>query len=189
VPQLLDPDRRISRATLDELEGSTVPVSLDAMAAFAGLNAAGLRRMTDPATAAVVEGLASLADLDDVALAGADRDVCMRLAAQAGRAGYLTGRMVLGTVYEQVSWSASEADGAGLAEAANEIDPALVPLPASWGLASCTLLELLVANAGFEEVEETDPVAELTANAYDSGTAMALLEHDRWRGRGPMTLR
>jgi hypothetical protein len=185
VPFFLDPDQRISRATLDELETSTVPVSLDAMAAFASLNSAGLRRITDPATAAVVEGLAGLGDLDDRALAGADRDTCMGLAAQAGRAGYLTGRMVLGTVYQTVTWSKSEGEGAPLADAAREIDTTLVPLPGPWGMASCTLLEMLVAEAGFHAVDESDPVAHLTATAYDSGTAMALLEHDRWRGRGP----
>lgn len=181
----LDPDKRISRETLEEVEGSTVPPSIEALAAFAALNAAGLRRMTDPATAVVVDGLAELGDLDDDALHGADRAACMQLAARAGRAGYLTGRMVLGTVYQTVRWSASEEDGASLADAAGEIDTTLVPLPGPWGMASCDLLEMLASQAGFSIELESEPVAEVTAMAYDSGTAMALLEHDRWKGRTP----
>ena len=185
MTDFLDPDQRISQATLDETNNSSVPPSIDALSAFAGLDARGLRRMTDPATAAIVEGLADLGDVGTSALDDAGRAECRRLALRAGRAGYLTGRMVLGTVYDDVLWSINESDGTVLATAAGEIDVTLVPLPGPWGLASCDLLEMLARQAGFEIEEEADPIAEFTALAYDRGTTVALLEHDRWKGRTP----
>ena len=56
------------------------------------------------------------ADLDQVARLAV---ACMELAARAGRSGYLTGRTVLGTVYETVRWSETEEDGDQLVETAS----------------------------------------------------------------------
>ena len=185
MTDFLDPDQRISQETLDETNNSSVPPSIDALSAFAGLDAKGLRRMTDPATATIIEALADLGDVGTATLDDVGRAECRRLAMRAGRAGYLTGRMVLGTVYEDVLWSTSEADGNALARATGEIDVTLVPLPGPWGMASCDLLEMLARQAGFEIEAEEDPVAELATLAYDRGTTLALLEHDRWKGRTP----
>ena len=122
MTDFLDPDQRISQETLDETNNSVVPPSLDALSAFAALDAKGLRRMTDPATAVLIEALADLGDVGTGALEDSVRAECRRLAMRAGRAGYLTGRMVLGTVYDDVLWSNAEADGVALGMATSEID-------------------------------------------------------------------
>lgn len=185
MPELLDPARRISQETLDEMDASVVPPSGDAIAAFAALDDAGLRRITDAATADVVNGLSGLGELPDGDRRGVDPETCTRLALRAGKAGYLSGRMLLGTVYETVQWSAPDEDRTTLAADTRAVDGTMLPLPGPWGLASCDLIEMLTAHAGLTIDDESHPVAELTFRAFDAGTTVALLEHDRWKGRTP----
>ena len=118
----------------------------------------------------------------DVSDSGSGAKVC--LSTQATRAGYLIGRIVLGTVDQEHRWSTDASDGAAsIDELLQQIDFIAIASLAGEGVFDLTfsLADQWTAEHGLSA--EDDEIGNIVFMAFDNALTLALVEHNIALGR------
>jgi hypothetical protein len=178
------PDEHVvSTATLEELALSPVPLTARTVDWISRAELAAVPEV-DELTAASLDGLSRLSDTpSEDALGPVPRDAVARSCRRGALSGYLFGRVLLGTHEREVHWS-SPAAPADVFAPIGEME-LFFDLPPLWAEVTIEAIQRAVNAAGYDDPEPDEPIGSSTALAFDQAMAIALIEHDRWRGRVP----
>jgi hypothetical protein len=112
------------------------------------------------------------------------RDTELYLSTHATRAGYLIGRMVLGSVDQPLRWSSDAETGAEAVDGlVQQIDFCAISAKASEGVYDLTLELADEWAAKFGLFAEDDEIGNVVFMAFDNAMTVALVEHDGALGR------
>jgi hypothetical protein len=178
------PDEHVvSAATLEELASSPVPLTARMVGWITTADLAAVPEV-EPLTALSLEGLTRLSDSpSEDALGSVPRDVVASTCRQAAVSGYLLGRVLLGTHDRPVGLPAPQrSDDLFAPIGAMELS---FEFPRLWAEVTIDAINHAVEGSGFADPEPDEPIGSTTALAFDQAVAIALIEHDRWRGRTP----